>query len=184
MLNKIVTSPKRVYISGETPKASAVEGPLSTQGCRSHLLTAFTDNSLEKCAAWMSEPRKQIRKLERRLCCAFLSSWRVWWEKQRRHLSFRCPSESPETSHQWLQDSFLVLISSISSYILNILFPFPPLSALVHAALLCWDHLSSTVYLSILQVPTCFPCSSFKLFLLYYLSPGSCFSDLFVCILN
>jgi len=60
MFNKIVTSPKRVYVIEETPKASAVEGPLSTQGCRSHLLPAFTDNSLKECAAWMSEHRKQI----------------------------------------------------------------------------------------------------------------------------
>ena len=117
MLNKIVTSPKRVYLSGETPQASAVEVPLSTQGCRSHLLPAFTENSLKECAAWMSEHRKQICKLERRLCCAFLSTWRVWWEKQRRHLSFRCPSESPEIFHQWLQGSFLVLTSfSLHTY--------------------------------------------------------------------
>lgn len=42
--------------------------------------------------------------------------------------------------------------------------PILSLCALVHAILLCREHVSSTLYLSILQVPTCFPCNSLSLF--------------------
>lgn len=73
MLNKIVTSPKRVYVSGETPKASAVEGPLSTHGCRSHLLTAFTDFPGKMCCldVWTQETNTQTGK-KTVLCISFL----------------------------------------------------------------------------------------------------------------
>lgn len=174
MLNKIVTSPKRVYEVGK-PQG------LCSWGASLHPRLQV---SLAHSFHWL--PLKNVLPG----CLNTGNKYANWKEDCAVH--FFPPGESDERNREassfrmskWKPRNLSPVTAGLipGSNQLHLFihiehrFPFPPLSAFsYHAALLCWDHLLLLSICPFFSGSNLLPCSSFKLFLLYYLSPGSCF---------
>ena len=184
MLNKIVTSPKRVYVKWGNPPGLCSWGASLHPRLQVSLAASFHRQFPERMCCldvWTQDTNMQTGK-KTVLCISFHleSLMRETEEASLIQMSKWKPGDLSPVTAGLIPGSNQLRLFIHTGHAL----PIPTSLCLILAALLRWDHLSSTLCLSILQVPICFPCSSFNLFLLHYLPPGSCFSEIFVCLFS